>query len=101
MHIVLAPMLHGAQLDGVHAGSVPGIIGISIRADTQTPLESLEGSQPLRDKTYCSPSCRYRETWIDGRQSVQRWLWRDDRIGAKVYWKMNDALPIGPQTLQV
>jgi hypothetical protein len=23
MHIVLAPMLHGAQLDGVHAGSVP------------------------------------------------------------------------------
>jgi len=24
MHMVLAPMLQGAQLDGVHAGSVPG-----------------------------------------------------------------------------
>jgi len=25
MHMVLAPMLQGAQLDGVHAGSVPVI----------------------------------------------------------------------------
>jgi hypothetical protein len=52
-------MLQGAQLDGVHAGSVPGIV-----IHTWSRYIS-------RKQTHCSPYRKYRATEVDSGRLVQ------------------------------